>query len=38
MKLYEQISTQIVAIYMKFIAPEEIIVYSIDEVFLDLTG
>ena len=38
MKLYEQISTQIVSIYMKFIAPEDIIVYSIDEVFLDLTG
>lgn len=38
MKLYEKISTQIVAIYMKYISPDDIIVYSIDEVFLDLTA
>lgn len=38
MKLYEQISTQIVSVYMKYISPEDIVVYSIDEVFLDLTG
>ena len=38
MKLYEQISTQIVSVYMKYISPDDIIVYSIDEVFLDLTG
>ncbi len=38
MKLYEQISTQIVSVYMKYISPDDIIVYSIDEVFLDLTA
>ena len=38
MKLYEQISTQIVSVYMKYISPDDILVYSIDEVFLDLTG
>ena len=38
MKLYEQISTQIVSIYMKYISPDDIVVYSIDEVFLDLTS
>ncbi len=38
MALYEKISTQIYAIYMKFISPEDIIVYSIDECFLDVTA
>ncbi len=38
MKLYEQISTQIVSIYMKYISADDIVVYSIDEVFLDLTS
>jgi DNA polymerase V len=37
MKLYEEISTKIVSIYMKYIAPEDIVVYSIDECFLDVT-
>ena len=38
MKLYEQISTKIFSIYMKYIAPEDIHVYSIDECFLDVTS
>ena len=38
MKLYEQISTQIVSTYMKYVSAEDILVYSIDEVFIDLTG
>lgn len=38
MKLYEEISTKIVSIYMKYISPDDIIVYSIDECFLDVTA
>ncbi len=38
MARYMQISTQIYSIYMKYIAPEDIIVYSIDEVFMDVTN
>jgi len=38
MKLYEQISTQIVSTYMKYVSAEDILVYSIDEVFIDLTA
>ena len=38
MRLYEEYSTKIVSIYMKYIAPEDIHVYSIDEVFLDVTN
>ena len=38
MKLYEQISTQIVSTYMKYVSADDILVYSIDEVFIDLTG
>ncbi len=37
MKLYEEISTKIVSIYANYISPEDILVYSIDEVFLDVT-
>ena len=37
MKLYEEYSTRIYSIYMKYIAPEDIHVYSIDEVFIDAT-
>ena len=37
MKLYEQISTKIFSIYMQHISPEDIHVYSIDEVFIDAT-
>ncbi len=38
MKLYEEISTRIFGIYTRYVSPEDIHVYSIDEVFLDVTG
>ena len=38
MALYMEYSTRIYDIYLKYIAPEDIHVYSIDEVFLDVTG
>ena len=38
MALYIEYSTQIYAIYLKYIAPEDIHVYSIDEVFFDATN
>lgn len=38
MKLYEEISTKIFGIYMKYVSPEDIHVYSIDEVFMDVTS
>ena len=34
---YMEISAQIYNVYLKYIAPEDIHVYSIDEVFIDLT-
>ena len=37
MAFYMQYSTRIYQIYLRFIAPEDIHVYSIDEVFLDVT-
>ena len=37
MRLYEQYSSRIYSIYLKYIAPEDIHVYSIDEVFIDAT-
>lgn len=37
MALYMERSTRIYNIYLKYIAPEDIHVYSIDEVFLDVT-
>lgn len=37
MAYYMQYSTRIYDIYLKYIAPEDIIVYSIDEVFMDVT-
>lgn len=37
MALYVSYSTKIYDIYLRYIAPEDIHVYSIDEVFLDLT-
>lgn len=37
MALYMKYSTRIYGIYMKYIAPEDMHVYSIDEVFLDVT-
>ena len=38
MGLYIDYSTRIYQIYLKYIAPEDIHVYSIDEVFIDLTS
>ena len=38
MKLYMQYSTKIYSIYLKYIDKEDIHVYSIDEVFLDVTS
>lgn len=37
MALYVKYSTWIYEVYLKYIAPEDIHVYSIDEVFLDVT-
>lgn len=37
MALYMEYSTRIYQIYLKYIAPEDIHVYSIDEVFVDAT-
>jgi len=37
MGLYVKYSTRIYQIYLKYIAPEDIHVYSIDEVFMDVT-
>lgn len=38
MALYMEYSTRIYNVYLKYIAPEDIHVYSIDEVFIDLTA
>ena len=38
MRLYEEYSAKIYSIYLKYIAPEDIVVYSIDEVFIDVTN
>ena len=38
MLFYEQVSTKVFSIYMKYVSPEDIHVYSIDECFLDVTG
>lgn len=38
MAKYMEISTKIYNVYLKYIAPEDIHVYSIDEVFIDVTG
>lgn len=35
---YMKFSTEIYSIYLKYIAPEDIHVYSIDEVFIDMTN
>jgi DNA polymerase V len=35
---YMEYSTRIYSIYLKYIAPEDIHIYSIDEVFIDATG
>ncbi|MCD7825920.1 MAG: DNA methylase [Clostridiaceae bacterium] len=38
MKRYVEVSAQIYSIYLKYVAPEDIFAYSIDEVFIDATG
>ncbi len=38
MALYMQYSTRIYQVYMKYVAPEDVHVYSIDEVFIDATA
>ncbi len=38
MARYMQVSTEIYKIYLEFVAPEDIHVYSVDEVFIDLTN
>ena len=38
MSYYMKYSTNIYSIYLKYIAPEDMYVYSIDEVFFDLTN
>lgn len=38
MALYVEYSTRIYNVYLKYIAPEDIHIYSIDEVFIDVTG
>ena len=37
MAAYMQMSTEIYQIYLQFVAPEDMHIYSVDEVFLDLT-
>ena len=34
---YERVSAKIYSVYLKYIAPEDVHVYSIDEVFIDCT-
>lgn len=38
MALYLEYSTKIYEVYLKYIAPEDIHVYSVDEVFMDVTA
>lgn len=38
MALYMEYSTKIFNVYMKYVAPEDVYVYSIDEVFMDITN
>ncbi len=37
MAYYMEYSTRIYSIYMKYVSPEDMVVYSIDEVFMDVT-
>lgn len=37
MRLYTEFSAKIVGIYLDFVSEEDILVYSVDEVFLDVT-
>ncbi|MGN0178935.1 MAG: DNA methylase [Monoglobaceae bacterium] len=38
MALYIEYSTRIYEVYMKYVSTDDILVYSIDEVFMDITG
>ena len=38
MALYLEYSSRIYQVYLRYIAPEDIHVYSIDEVFIDVTS
>ncbi|MBO7452770.1 MAG: DNA methylase [Clostridiales bacterium] len=38
MALYMKVSAQIYGIYLKYVAPDDIFAYSVDEVFIDATG
>lgn len=38
MRLYEEYSSKIYSIYLKYVSADDIVVYSIDEVFIDVTG
>ena len=38
MALYMKVSAQIYGIYLKYVAPEDIFAYSVDEVFIDATS
>ncbi len=38
MRLYEEYSTRVFSIYLKYVSSEDIHVYSIDECFIDVTG
>lgn len=38
MARYMEYSTRIYQVYLKYVAPEDIVIYSIDEVFMDVTN
>ena len=38
MARYIEVSSQVYGVYLKYISPQDIHVYSIDEVFIDITG
>ncbi|MBR6401543.1 MAG: DNA methylase [Firmicutes bacterium] len=38
MQRYIEVSSEIYSIYLKYVAPEDIQIYSVDEVFIDLTA
>jgi len=38
MAAYEQVSAQIYGIYLRYVSPDDVHVYSIDECFIDCTG
>ncbi len=38
MARYMEVSAQIYAVYLRYVAPEDIFAYSVDEVFIDVTG